>query len=432
MADTLAEIYRNTLVSSDFNSSGEATIVTTDSSTSHVIKDVQAVEGDADILVAAKLQVNDFDVVSLSRNSSGSAIVTPSSTIKVKATGFPLVYEDRVFALRTTAGTAYAALSEPFVNNLSGKSDAASGTGNAIGFSMTGSDDQVVWQTNLGPSDNVYLYHTNWNNQTNMYLYNSSGSQIYTHNDSYTPKWFDGERYAYWYDDSPAGVHRLDTWTNTVTNIAPGSYGSRSTYARMFGVKDDVLIFWTENTAYIRRMDLKTNTVSTVSGTTTASTLGLANADPQHMVKKSDGSLALVQRPNNTRFRVWESYDFRGSNVTASGGYGDVNLDSGADITFDYKNHTPVIGSKLYFIHKTNPDDGNKYIGFLDLDVSDRSGQKALSLKIFDGATFPTPYPSNNYSLQTFLSTPSASTVSARTYNITPSLGLRITGVTST
>tara|TARA_B100001094_G_C18130141_1_gene771751 strand:- start:259 stop:1557 length:1299 start_codon:yes stop_codon:yes gene_type:complete len=432
MADTLAEIYRNTLVSSDFNSSGEATIVTTDSSTSHVIKGVQAVEGDADILVGAKLEVNAFPVVSLSGNSSGTEIVAPSSTVKVKATGFPLAYEDRVFALRTTGGTAYAALSEPFVNGIANKSDAVSSTANAFGFSMTGSDDQVVWQRELGPNNHMYLYHTNWNNQTNMYLYNSSGTQLYTHNDSYTPKWFDGERYSYWYDDSPAGVSRLDTWTNTVTVIASGSQGSRSTYARMFGIKDDVLIFWTEHTSYIRRLDLKTNVVSTVSGTTTASSVGLANADAQHMVKKSDGTLAIVQRPNNTRFRIWESYDFRGSGNTASGGYSDVTVDSGADITFDYKNHTPVIGSKLYFLHKTNPDDGNKYLGFLDLDVSDRSGQTALSLKIFDGATFPTPYPSNNYSLQTFTSEPSASTISGRTYDISPSLALRITGVTST
>ena len=41
MADTLTEIYRNTLTSSDFDSNGEATIVTTNSSTSHVIKNIQ-------------------------------------------------------------------------------------------------------------------------------------------------------------------------------------------------------------------------------------------------------------------------------------------------------------------------------------------------------------------------------------------------------
>ena len=431
MADTLAEIYRDTLVSSDFNSSGEATIVTTNSSTSHVIKDIQAVEGDNDILVNAKLQVNDFDVVSLSRDSSGSAIVSPSSTIKVKATGFPLVYEDRDFALRSSS-TAYAALSDPSVNGIFGKSDAVSSTGNAFGFTLAANDDETTWQTNLGPSNNVYIYTTNWNNQTNMYLYNSSGSQIYSHTTAYTPKWFDGERYSYWYDQSPAGVYRLDTWTNTVTNIVPGTLGSASTYARMMGVKDDVLIFWPEQSGYIRRMDLKTNTVETVSGTTAVLSMLGGLDQPIFMLKKNDGTLVLVQRPSNSNFRVYENFDLRGTNVTTANSYADVNRDSGADITRDYKNRTPVIGSKIYFIEKAHPDDGNRYIGFLDLENSDRVGQKAFTFKAFDAATFPTPYPTNNWSLQTFLTTPSASTVSARTYNINPSLGLRITGVTTT
>jgi hypothetical protein len=418
MADTLAEIYRNTLVSSDFNSSGEATIVTTDSSTSHVIKRIQAVEGDADILAAAKLEVNTFPVVSLTGNSSGTEIVAPSSTVKVKATGFPLVYQDRNFALRTTAGTAYAAVSEPFVNGISGKSD--------------GNDDYTEWQPNLGSSNNVYLYHTNWNNQTNMYLYNSAGSQIYSHTSSYTPKWFDGERYAYWYDESPAGISRLDTWTNTATVIASGNQGSKSTYARMMGVKDDVLIFWTEETGYLRRMDLKTNVVSSVSGTgTVASLLGGMN-EPIFMLKKSDESLVLIQRPNNTRFRVYENMDLRGSSISTSGGYVDVNRDSGAEITRDFKNRTPVIGSKIYFLEKPSPDTGQIFIGFLDLEIADRSGQSAFTFKAFNETTYPSAYPSNNFSLQTFLATPSASTISGRTYDMNPSLGLRITGVTST
>tara|TARA_R100000951_G_C2638648_1_gene180141 strand:- start:636 stop:1931 length:1296 start_codon:yes stop_codon:yes gene_type:complete len=431
MADTLAEIYRDTLVSSDFNSSGEATIVTTNSSTSHVIKTIQAVEGDADILVGASLQVNDFDVVSLSRGSSGTEIVAPSSTVKVKATGFPLAYEDRVFAVRRSS-TAYDALAQPFVNDISDKASTSSSTNNGFGFSLTTNDDQTVWQPNLGPSNHTYIYTTNWNNQTNMYLYNSSGSQIYSHTDGYQPKWFDGERYSYWYDDSPSGVFRLDTWTNTVTNVAPGHLGGVSTYARMMGVKDDVLIFWPDQTGYIRRMDLKTNTVSTVSGTNTAAQLIGSMQDPMHMLKKEDESLVIFQRPNNGRFRIYENFDLRGSGITSSGGYVDLRRVNNTDMTHDYKNHTPVVGSKIYFVEKPSPNDGGKYIGFLDLEVTDRAGESAFTFKAFNEATFPTFYPSNNYSLQTFTEEPSASTISGRTYDITPSLGLRITGVTTT
>ncbi len=84
MADTLAEIYRNTLTESSFDSNGEATIVTTNSSTSHVIKNIQVEDTDATIKVNGTLKVNDFDVVALTGSSSGSEIIAPSSTVKVK------------------------------------------------------------------------------------------------------------------------------------------------------------------------------------------------------------------------------------------------------------------------------------------------------------------------------------------------------------
>jgi hypothetical protein len=179
-------------------------------------------------------------------------------------------------------------------------------------------------------------------------------------------------------------------------------------------------------------MDLKTNTVATVSGTNGVNALIGGMEQPIFMLKKSGEQLVLIQRPNNSNFRVYENMDLRGSSVTTSGGYVDVNRDSGADITRDYKNRTPVVGSKIYFAEKPNPDTGQIFIGFLDLDLTDRSGQSAFTFKAFNEATFPTPYPSNNFSLQTFLTTPSASTISGRTYNMNPSLGLRITGVTST
>jgi hypothetical protein len=122
----------------------------------------------------------------------------------------------------------------------------------------------------------------------------------------------------------------------------------------------------------------------------------------------------------------------RGSSISTSGGYVDVNRDSGAEITRDFKNRTPVIGSKIYFLEKPSPDTGQIFIGFLDLEIADRSGQSAFTFKAFNETTYPSAYPSNNFSLQTFLATPSASTISGRTYDMNPSLGLRITGVTST
>ena len=115
MADTLAEIYRNTLTSSSFDSNGEATIVTTNSSTSHVIKNVQAEDTDANIKINATLKINDFDIVALTGNSSGSEVIAPSSTVKVKTSAIPLNYEDVEFTTRRSA-TQYATTTQAKVN----------------------------------------------------------------------------------------------------------------------------------------------------------------------------------------------------------------------------------------------------------------------------------------------------------------------------
>ena len=97
MADTLAEIYRNTLTSSSFDSNGEATIVTTNSSTSHVIKNIQAEDTDTTFKLNATLEINDFNIVALTGNSSGSEVIAPNSTVKVKTSALPLSFVDQEF-----------------------------------------------------------------------------------------------------------------------------------------------------------------------------------------------------------------------------------------------------------------------------------------------------------------------------------------------
>ena len=115
MADTLAEIYRNTLTSSDFDSNGEATIVTTNSSTSHVIKNIQVSDTDTNVPINGTLRVNDFDVVGLTANSSGSEIIAPSSTVKVKTSAIPFNYQDLEFNTRANA-TTYRTTTQAKIN----------------------------------------------------------------------------------------------------------------------------------------------------------------------------------------------------------------------------------------------------------------------------------------------------------------------------
>lgn len=79
MADNVAQVYAGTLAYSNFDSNGEASILTTDSATRYVLKDV-AVETK---YAGPKLLVNGHNVATLNSNVSGSEIVDVNSSVKV-------------------------------------------------------------------------------------------------------------------------------------------------------------------------------------------------------------------------------------------------------------------------------------------------------------------------------------------------------------
>jgi len=94
MADTLEQIYRNTSLGATELDDGEHTLLTTDANTSYVIKDmnVSGTSGFTD----THLDLNGFNVGSLTSNATGSLIIPPSSTLKIKTDDYPLkVYEKR-------------------------------------------------------------------------------------------------------------------------------------------------------------------------------------------------------------------------------------------------------------------------------------------------------------------------------------------------
>ena len=156
MADALGEIYRNTLTSSDFDSNGEATIVTTDSSTSHVIKNIQAVDADTNVPINGTLTINDFDIVGLTANSSGSEIIAPSSTVKVKTNALPLNYEDVEFTTRRSS-SQYATTAQAKVNNYVAL-DNIYVSNNSASFVSTAGSTRDVYAPNIGP--NTCLLYT--------------------------------------------------------------------------------------------------------------------------------------------------------------------------------------------------------------------------------------------------------------------------------
>jgi len=431
MADTLAEIHNSTLQSSDFNSSGEATIVTTDSSTKHVIKDVQIEEGDSNFKVEPYLNIGGFNTVQLTANASGSEIVGPSSTVKLKTSTFPLVYQDYNF-ITQSSNSEFNAVTFPRVNNQEGYSTNIASTANAIGHSSFTQDynkERRVY-LNLGPNNYTLLIDTNLNSGTRLYLRDSSGTQIAYYGDSYMPWWFDDTQYAYRYNGSTNFIQRLDCYTGTLTGFKSFDNGaSSSTYAKMFGVNNPdgttaYLFFWSEQSGYASYYDFSTSVAKNYTSTGVSSCYHNMNNIWQ-AVMKTDGSIVHLSGQNTSTLYeyTWEPDTVYTTSKYNS--YSNVNLSTGVQLWPNLNAHKQVLGSKLYYYADSGSPYANSELAFIDFDKTGdaRFGTTGLTL---GGAT------AYGYSVNLSKSTPDATTISGRTYNISPSFKIRMTGITST
>ena len=430
MADTLAEIYRNTLTSSSFDSNGEATIVTTDSSTSHVIKNIQAVDVDATLKLAATLKVNDFDVVALTGNSSGSEIIAPSSTVKVKTSALPLTFLDAEFQTQNnstnyrkqTVATALSGTSRVFLSN-----DIYDGT-NTIPSAMAGVDSnrrQIGY--NLEGNNSHYVFTSNGNASTTAAIYGNDGSSLWTQTTNYIPKWFDGHRYAYWWrGDGNEGVYRVDTHSASpsdiyINNTQSLSTGSQTSYSRLWGVKDEWLFWWPSYTGgnmYIWAYNIATDTVTQISNAAPNSVMTETTSSTLYAVKRGTDSYRWVVANGTNSVRYWDWTPSTVRTTSDLNNHTDLTL-TGNSQQFDASSHGhAVFGSRLYYL---NGD--SRKVAFIDFAP--------------DTPTFGvvgTNDMSNTYGsdLSIVERTPSTSTINARSGYPSPSLKLRVTGVTST
>ena len=427
MADTLAEIYRDTLTESDFNSSGEATIVTTDSSTSHVIKSIQAEEVGTELLVAGKLQVNGFDIVGLTANSSGTEIIAPSSTVKVKASNIPFTYiDDRFYVQSTITNAIYSANAK--LNgfpNITGLFD----TSNTLSVSIDTNAEFRVVAPNLGPNNNFWFYRHDNNSSQISNLYNSSGTGIYTENSSYVPKWFDGYRYVYHIKSNNSDIRRLDTWSTTgaTTDIYDGNFpGSVSTYARMFGIRDKWLFFWPNQTNKAYAFNLETNVIQNLVANGSENVDNAFNnlSHQFYAVETTTGYYIFVNDGNTIRYwPLWDgTTEFSSATKSSST---DVSLSGNSQTVYDAggngANKKITLGSRFYYINS------NEKLAYFDFEGTPAFGAEAST-------AYPSPagYPSNSWDVTHVTTTPTASEVSARSYSANIGLKLRISGVTTT
>ena len=93
MADNFFEIYRNASLGATQMNDGQETILTTNSNTSYVIKDMY-VNGTSN-LSGTYLELNGFNVGSINKNATGSLIIPPNSTLKIKTTDYPYSFQKK-------------------------------------------------------------------------------------------------------------------------------------------------------------------------------------------------------------------------------------------------------------------------------------------------------------------------------------------------
>ena len=430
MADTLAEIYRNTLTDSSFDSNGEATIVTTNSSTSHVIKNIQAVDVDATVKLAATLEVNGFDTVALTGNSSGSEIIAPSSTVKVKTSALPLTFLDAEFQTQNnnvnyrkqTVPTAISGTTTVFLSN-----NLYDGT-NTIPSPMAGVNStrrQIGY--NLEGNNNHYVFTTNSNATTQAYIYGNDGSSLYSKTTNYMPHWFDGKRYAYyWRGDGNEGIYRIDTHSASpsdvyINNTQSLNTGSQTSYSRLWGVKDEWLFWWPSYTGgnmYIWAYNIATDTVTQISNAAPNSVMTETTGSAMYAIKRGTDSYRWLIPSGSSSIRYWDWTPSTVRTTSDLNNHTDLTL-SGNSQQFNAPSHGhAVFGSRFYYLN----DDARK-VSFVDF------GPETPTLGVVGTNDMSATYGSD---LSVVERTPDSSTISGRSGYPSPSLKLRVTGITST
>jgi len=185
MADTLESIFQATSLGATQLDDGEHTLVTTDANTSFVIKDMH-VNGTSS-LTNTHLELNGFNVSSITANATGSLIIPPSSTLKLKSTDYPYQFNKLTEWAITSSDFGYKeSYTDPNGN--------AQGTPyeyyNSSSLSYYHDIIDVQRTQQVGGAANMYLhYSTNDNNSVQRlhYINTSDNSTSVQVNQNYDP-----------------------------------------------------------------------------------------------------------------------------------------------------------------------------------------------------------------------------------------------------
>ena len=189
MADTFEEIYKSTSLGATQLDDGEETILTTNSSTRYVIKDMY-VSGTSG-LSGTYLELNGFRVSGIQTNASGSLIIPPNSTLKIKSTDYPYrVYENLYWATNSSNNDFGL-----YIDYEDASGSAVSVTGGNIdlyGTGVSGTEITDVIYVPTAQDGNGYIYNTASDANSSHYIRTlpegSLGNQgTYDSNGSYRP-----------------------------------------------------------------------------------------------------------------------------------------------------------------------------------------------------------------------------------------------------
>ena len=224
MADTLESIFLNTSLGATELDDGEHTLLTTNSTTSFVIKDMH-VNGTSN-LNNTHLELNGFNVSGITSNATGSLIIPPSSTLKIKSTDYPFTF---------TKLKTFAITSSDFIYTESYADPNGNTQGTAFEYYYAGGlsyyhDIIDVQKTRHTGTTNDYLhYHTNDNNSVQRlhYINTSDNSTSVQNNVNYDPFGFhDGKAYRF----SGAAMAEVDLTTNpTSGSFTTSNFGGQKT-----------------------------------------------------------------------------------------------------------------------------------------------------------------------------------------------------------
>ena len=195
MADTLESVYLNTAIGSTQLDDGEETILTTNSTTRYVIKDMYV--KDSVDLTNTHLELNGFNVGGITSNATGSLIIPPNSTLKIKTTDYPFsFFKSREWAV-TSSDFGYK-------ETITNQNGSIQGTpfeyyySGALGYYHDITDVMKTRQNNT--TTDFLHYTTNDNNSQQSYYYINTSTNSSSQNNfvNYSPfGLYNGKAYGF-------------------------------------------------------------------------------------------------------------------------------------------------------------------------------------------------------------------------------------------